>query len=457
MANILISPYGVCKFYGTPTNVETGAMTNILADTKVLLRSFTVGALFCVLTHLSLAFLWKSPAFAPTLAYSIGVYLVISALFVCGAKRQWSPSTIIMVLLSALGLMSLVSFSVKLDYGDARALIQFVQNQQVFARWLGGTWIYGSIFSWMNGLTSAEEVIRYGGILSMLLWTGLAVGMQRSSTTILPVVFTPLFLLFFTGYTEYYPFIAGFALFGLTWIFSKDLREHSTIGLALITALLPWLYLGFVPASGMLIIILLFFHPLKGVKTAILSAGIFLLLVAISWPGTIVEYFSTITTELIPGEFALVKRYRALVQSDGSIYFPLATVFHPRHIIDLLSMLCMGAGLALPIMGISTLITSTKFLKEVRPIPLRDTRVIFGAALGAFYLHYLFFMIPRLGPRQDIDLFFLPYLILGYLTGELLTFHAPKHPQKLDISFIFLGGTLPPFILLLNGMPPLRF
>ena len=49
-----------------------------------------------------------------------------------------------------------------------------------------------------------------------------------------------------------------------------------------------------------------------------------------------------------------------------------------------------------------------------------DGRVWLGAGLVLVQLYYIVFMVPRLGPIGDVDLFFTTYLTLAFMAGLLL-------------------------------------
>ena len=48
---------------------------------------------------------------------------------------------------------------------------------------------------------------------------------------------------------------------------------------------------------------------------------------------------------------------------------------------------------------------------------LKDVRLWMALAIIALHLHYLLFMIPKLGPVQDIDLFFQVFVVLAFFAG----------------------------------------
>jgi hypothetical protein len=85
-------------------------------------------------------------------------------------------------------------------------------------------------------------------------------------------------------------------------------------------------------------------------------------------------------------------------------------------------------------------------------------RTLLLAIFFAWQLFYFVFMIPRLGPRIDIDLFFSFYICLAFTTGYVLDFvkDQAQLDYKIDdivIPAVAANAAVTLFFLVIVGIP----
>ena len=90
---------------------------------------------------------------------------------------------------------------------------------------------------------------------------------------------------------------------------------------------------------------------------------------------------------------------------------------------------------------------------------LKDVRLWMALAIIALHLHYLLFMIPKLGPVQDIDLFFQVFVVLAFFAGYVWDALQNNRDRKGCLQFvlvsIMIGYSMAVLnILLFIGLPP---
>jgi hypothetical protein len=103
-------------------------------------------------------------------------------------------------------------------------------------------------------------------------------------------------------------------------------------------------------------------------------------------------------------------------------------------------MIFHAAGWCIPLVG---LVNLPRLMRIVRRVTVREAFGSGGAFfLGStlFYLHYLFFMIPRRGPLKDLDLFFVSYLVITYGLARLLTGTSPTDTDSRSREALFWGS-----------------
>ena len=65
---------------------------------------------------------------------------------------------------------------------------------------------------------------------------------------------TPVWVLFASGYVEYYPLIAVPFVAVLAWLFERPLEERSPSEIGVLAGVLPMLYIGFLPTAACVLV-----------------------------------------------------------------------------------------------------------------------------------------------------------------------------------------------------------
>ncbi|MEQ5801238.1 hypothetical protein [Halomonas sp. H10-9-1] len=136
---------------------------------------------------------------------------VIALQAYCFDGRVWAPFValgigILTVLINTLGGgVSLVS------YGDAGYLPMVIAEGERFSRWLLGTAVLSDAYPAAHallGVSAAQWVEVLGGLVMAAFTVAIMVTSRGRLAYLFPLM-TPMWMVFSSGYDEYYPFIAG--------------------------------------------------------------------------------------------------------------------------------------------------------------------------------------------------------------------------------------------------------
>jgi len=347
------------------------------------------------------------------------------------------------VLLAVVSLLNvwLAFFSVP-AFGDGGviAVIMFNSEQFPAAKYLVGMGLMRTLYGVSWGLpvfsqwlpehaTSFLGFIRVGGILLMLLSSLLLLAKSRNALRILLAVMAPIWLLFSIGYVEYYPFIAGALLAFLYWLFSRSLTTQPAILVGASCALLPLLYAGFMPYAVIVLALYLYGASLRTLAATLLAAmATFLATVWLFWKGGVLRFFDVLLQDLNLGERnTLYAGYKGLAAGSHSIFFNLDYVFSLRHLREVLQMAFSGMGpVALCVLPVAVLLLVWRRTSW-------DRNDLLALLLALWALAYLLLMMPKLGPVQDLDLFFSSYLTMAFFIG--LQFE--RHSLRVQTMLLF--------------------
>ncbi len=319
------------------------------------------------------------------------------------------------------------------QYGDSNLIVRFARKGMTIAKWLAGTallsWIHAFVHwvpalrDWLD-VDSAAAMRRHLAAFTSFVMIGSTFFFLRrwpGRYSILLPISTPIWFLFSSGYVEYYPLIVPIFLGALIWIFERPFSERGGhwIG-ALAAALFPLLYIGFIPISLAMIGIYCIEQPRRSPVVLMSAAATGLLGVALLWPDTWLNFRFMLRTNFNPGEGNLFyPLYVGQSAGPNSIFLSSSYALSWVHLREVLFMYTFGAGLPLlPLLLLGIWASVSRRLAVAAW--LRDGRVWLGAVIVIWQLAYLFWMMPKYGPRRDIDLFFVTYLSLAFLVGLLL-------------------------------------
>lgn len=404
---------------------------------------------------------------------------VTSALTTAGQEvatpTRWTlPAGLAVVLGLALGGLALVSLILLASgdlpsrpYGDGDVFTQFVAAGRSMPRWLLGSAAAAALHAAIWEFPPVRNLVPTGyqspgAFLALLCTLTMAAGTAAlwrrwpgRLHVLLPAT-TPIWALFLSGYVEYYPLIAVPFVAVLAWLFDRPLAERTPRQIGLLVGLLPAVYIAFAPvalAIGVAWALARRSGGLRAAGTAVLAACV---AVAVSWPEGVVHYFRALYQVFNFGEAHLASRYAGQVAGPDSILFSTGATLSTTRMREAGFLLVRGGGWwALPtVVGLAATWT-----RRWSAVAWRDARVWLGLALTVWQLYYLAFMVPRLGPVADIDLFFSTYLWLAFLAGLLLDARrvGGRHDVwawgVVGVAVLSLAWVAPGLVW--HGLPPL--
>lgn len=372
----------------------------------------------------------------------------------------------IFLIIFLLTLVNLFSHLVKLPgYGDAGFFQGIFERKLPFTRWFLGSAILIKINEkiWSSGtvqsLIASVNMVEFLGAIFMFTSSLIFIKLSRLRLAIILPLLTPLWIMFSSGYNEYYPFIAPIYLGILIWLFlyKPDPSLKTFIIAGVLSGVLPLLYIGFAPLSVLLLFYFLLLN-FKKISFAVLAAlGTILVCVLRFWPYGLNSFISNLYENMNFGEqYILYSRYLGKTAGPHSLNFSLNYILTLEHFRDTFYMLFFGGGLIslfLLIFGLYLLAKNQKvaLIKILQPKPIVASLFIL------YQTYYLIFMLPKQGPVQDIDLFFSVYLTYAFFAGLVWEKIKLKDLQKFNIKNIFLSAsllyTLIILIYLIRGLP----
>jgi hypothetical protein len=310
------------------------------------------------------------------------------------------------------------------SYGDRGVLSIAIDESKPFTRWLLGTTAMIDFYGLLNHFVvsiSSRTFVPIASAAIMCISTIVITRSYRAKAFVILPLTSPIWLAFSLGYDEYYPFIAGLFLLLALWIFSDEDFKASNF-LFVVAGLLPALYVGFVPLTLFVWMKLFskatsFRSRLFGISVSVLA---YFIAIEIGWPAGHSNYLALLTDDMNLGDFGS-HNYQGTSMSDKSPFYSLSSAFSSFHIRDLVFVGVFAGGIATIalafLVGMNLRLGSVKFkytpneLKRMVSLPL---------VFVTWNFLYMFFMIPKLGPKADIDLFFSSNLVFAIWAGILL-------------------------------------
>ena len=366
-----------------------------------------------------------------------GLLAIGAAVALVGASEQTPPghaSLTIVVLQVLLAGFCLACLSAGVlperPYGDGAVFAGFVAEARVVPRWLVGSAAASTVYAALWGLPPvaarlpaallpAHAFLALLGTICMVGGTAAVLRRWPGRLSVVLPALTPVWLLFMSGYTEYYPLIAVPLVAVLAWLFDRPLQERTPTQIGMLVALLPLVYVGFLPLAGLTLVAWSLVRRddvMRALATGLVTAAA---TIAICWPEGVPHYFRALYSVMNFGDANVPVRYAGQSAGPTSLMFSLDAVLTMGRAREVGVLLMWGGGWwALPLL----LAASWRAWRAgvVTWDHCRDARVGLGIALVAVQMYYLVFMLPRLGPVGDVDLFFPTYLTLAFMAGLLL-------------------------------------
>ena len=327
--------------------------------------------------------------------------------------------------------------------GDLGYLGRCVVADVIYPRWLVGSAIssfaYSSLASHpflqqeFSAVMLADAWVRLSGAGVMVLATWYLLRIDGPRLRILLPALSPLWLLFASGYHEYYPLVGWVPVAVAAWgILDPFPKTAGAVVLAGIVAggLSP-LYIGFAPLGVAMIVVASLQRSCHAGRLLLIALASFFMLVRIAWPQSPASYFPALYASLNLGELNIEHiPYRGMSGSTYSPFFGLRYICSPEHLHDVMYMQLFGGGLVILGLLATGLLavgwTSRKFGERNARAHLRF--MARGTVL-LLALIFPFVMIPKLGPRRDVDLFFWCIFLIACFAGHLFDHLSDQHPE----------------------------
>lgn len=356
-------------------------------------------------------------------------------------------------------------------YGDKDAIVGFLQRSQTFPRWFLGTallkWTYAALMDapFTDVLIPLEiqtfaGFVRAAGILTMGVTTvGMLLRWPGRLSVALPTLI-PLWFAFSTGYLEYYPFIAWMvvAFLGMLYVDSKPLAHQSPYAVGIAAAALPLAYVGFAPLSLFLLAAYGMAQPRRLPVVAGAGAAAFIVLVRLFGPSDVDVFFRDLYGAMRFPDAWTFPRYVGHY-APGANFFHASFALSWSHLADIAFMYLYGGGLFFPLLFSVAVVAGGIHFRASLFARGNRGHVLLAVALVAWHVYYLLFYVARLGPREDIDLFFLSFIVIAFFTGNLLDrlIDAGRvtHGVAVPVVALLTGSAvmiLP--LLVFSGLPP---
>jgi hypothetical protein len=356
------------------------------------------------------------------------------------------------------------------EYGDNAFLVGVVESGKPFSRWLAGsailTWVYAGVWKFppvsalLPGAATAHAFVGLAGSLCMSAAAVTAfIGRRRTLAVYLSVTST-IWLVFSLGYVEYYPFIAGGLILFLSWLHGTPWERHDprTLGMAL--GVVASAYVGFWPVAAIFGLVFAWSAPRRNWSVIAWLVVTYLCLVRLFWPQSPSDFFASLWNDMNFGERSISARYAGQSAGPTSVYFATAYVMTAWHLKELAYQAFFSGTIApLLLLGVALGGAARGVLGRFARGGASASTIGAALVLG-YYARYFIWKIPKLGPRTDIDLYFVFYLLVTFYLGLALERGAAGGslgPERRYMLLSFLSGAAVPlcYVFVVAGLPPI--
>ncbi len=315
-------------------------------------------------------------------------------------------------------------------YGDGKLMVDFMLPRAfVYPRWLlgmalavalyVGLWQFAPVASRLP--TQLATPAAFGALLcSIAMAVGSIAVLERwRSLAVVFAMLTPVWLLFSTGYVEYYPLMIAAWLAALAWTFERPLGERAPLPLGCVIGLMPAIYVGLVGFSAVVFVAYAALRPSRALSALGAAAASLGLAISVAYPST-AQYLQQLHAEMNLGEEHLAfARYAGHAAGPHSFFFTSSYAVSPEHLGDVAYMLFWSGGwLFLPAAAVALVLMPFKRVRLRAAV--RDARFWVFVTLAAWQSYYMLHMIPLAGPTQDVDLFSPTVVMFAFGAGWLV-------------------------------------
>lgn len=314
-------------------------------------------------------------------------------------------------------------------YGDSAIFARFVEDGGVVPRWLAGSalatraytgvWTLSFVQEWVpDGWRSGSGFLALLGTLTMVAGTWALHRRWPGRLSVLLPTLTPIWVLFATGYVEYYPLIAAPIVGALAWLCERPLEQRSPAAVGALAGFLPVLYVGFAPIGAATLGAYALARRASAIRAVVVAALVATTVVLACWPDGPEHFVTALRSVMNVGDAHLPPQYAGQVAGPDSIMFSVQAAVSSHHARELGYLLAWGGGWWLaPMLVLAGARASVGRLTQV--VRGDAARICLVLTLILWQVYYFVFMVPRLGPAADVDLFFSTYLVVAFAIGWL--------------------------------------
>lgn len=286
-------------------------------------------------------------------------------------------------------------------YGDVGYLPYLVKEEIAFTKWFLGVLFLVRLHDFIPLNLDPTDFVIVLGILAMVGCNLQVLKSKKNGFThILPLV-SPLWILLGTGYNEYYPFVAPFALITV-WYLLGEFTVNRNWMVAVFCGLLPLIYLGLTPFSFLLVLRSVGLGIRRCFSFIFVSIATFFITIFFFWPTNIGGFFARLKYESNLGEANTLHIPYQKHSLEGTPFFDLRFAFSIEHILEKIGMLIFGGGV-FAFCGLCVIIV--EFVRRV--FLLHRNKIVWSEfciqLLALSQVLVLILLIPKLGPINDRD------------------------------------------------------
>jgi hypothetical protein len=331
------------------------------------------------------------------------------------------------------------------QYGDAGYLSWSLGIGHVPPRWLAGSVLLAAFRP--DSLHPAAYV-RLVSVAAVALPALLLAAREAGRLRTWCVIFAPLMLMFSTGYDEYYPFVVG-PLLALLWLVDRPVEAIRPVTFGLCLALLAAWYIPLAAAGAVVGLAYLAQRPARAALAGVVAVGAYLALIALLWSGGPVAYAVALGGDLNLGSVNTAFARYVGQELPGTIIFRPSYLFAPERLADLAYM-ALWSGVVL-----SFLLPLALLICWWRPGWPNWLMTALLIQQGV----YAFLVVPKLGPRQDIDLFACGAICLAWSVGGALDRRIAERATRERwrpwiVAWVTFWGGWGWWMLRVVGLPP---
>ena len=404
-----------------------------------------------LVTYFSIRLIWGK-IFKPLnpliwlISFVLPLCLILGFVFLSALKvNRFRLLVLLPIFMFLLSLVNIFVLKSRLmNYGDVGSLSGYISHQDIFTRWMLGVglleFLANNVLGPLLGNLNELVFVKVMSALVMCACSLVVLWRNPGKLRLMFVVTSPMWLLFSTGYDEYYPFIAPVFLLIMLLISEDWMNKLHPIWMGILTALIALSYVGFIPVA---IFILIIFAIRRGFKNTLFAAGIVLIVAFIAillfYGPQFGDFFSLYRGNLNLNNNRILQGKTLL----DTPFYNFGFAFSAENFQRLFTQLFWSGSI--PYCAI-LLISLSFFAKRIFQREQINTLAFLGC-MTLYQIAYFIFMIPYLGTITDIDLFFSVYLAFAFCSGWLVDQVINKlesggqHKIRLSMLALCVGST----------------